>query len=141
MPRIHIENRQKAFPISKRFFSKIVRETLKFLQVDCEEVAVYFVTVPEISSLHDQFFQDGTPTDCISFPLDETYLGDIFVCPEVAIAYAKKRTLDPLQETILYVVHGILHLIHYDDQSPEDKKIMRRMEKKCMTYLKSCIDI
>lgn len=133
--KIHVENAQKALPIKKRVITSIVKSILEFLKVDCEEISIYFVTEKEITKLHDQFFQDPTPTDCISFPIDEKHLGEIFVCPSVAISYAKKRGIDPFKETILYLIHGILHLIGHDDLDPKSKKIMRRMEQKCINYL------
>lgn len=134
---IHIDNHQRALPIRKRAVSKIVKETLLFLNIRCEEVSIYFTTEESISNIHEQFFQDPTPTDCISFPIDDQHLGEIFVCPSVAIAYAKKHNLDPFHETVLYIVHGILHLIGYDDLDPKSKKKMRSMEKKCMEHLKN----
>lgn len=133
--KIHIENHQRALPIRKRSISKAIKEVLSFLKIDCEEISVYFTTEKKIAQLHDQFFNDPTPTDCISFPLDNKHLGEIFVCPSVAISYANKHNLDPMNETILYVIHGILHLIGYDDLTPSDKKVMRRMEKKCLNHL------
>ncbi len=133
---IHIDNHQKALPISKRFMKSCVKKILSFLNVECEEISLYFTTEKKISLLHEQFFQDKTPTDCISFPIDRRHLGEIFVCPAVAIAYAKKHGKDPSEETLLYVIHGILHLVGYDDMNPKSKRIMRRMEKKCMNYLK-----
>lgn len=133
---IHIENHQKALPISKRFMKSCVKNILTFLNVDCEEISLYFTTEKKITLLHEQFFQDNTPTDCISFPIDKKHLGEIFVCPSVAINYAKKHNQDPLEEVLLYVVHGILHLVGYDDMTPQAKKVMRRMEKKCMDHLR-----
>lgn len=132
---VHVDNHQKALPIRKRFISQTVKEILTFLRVDCEEVSIYFTTEEKIAALHEQFFQDPTPTDCISFPIDDQHLGEVFVCPSVAITYAKKHHIDPFQETLLYMVHGILHLLGYDDLDPKSKKIMRRMEKKCMDHL------
>lgn len=133
--KVHIDDSQKALPIPKRLMAKAVKEVLLFLRIECEEISVYFVTEKKIAALHEQFFQDPTPTDCISFPIDAKHLGEIFVCPAVAIAYAKKHGGDPFQETLLYVVHGILHLVGYDDITPQAKKAMRRMEKKCMDHL------
>ena len=99
-------------------------------------MGVYFVTMKEICRLHDQFFNDPSPTDCITFPIDldpataDRYLGDIFIAPEAALAYP-----DPYEETTLYLVHGLLHLIGYDDLTPIEKKKMRRKEKSCMRRL------
>ena len=131
---VQIENSQRDLPLKKRLIADIIGEVLEFLKVDCSEITVYFVTKKKISSLHNQFFQDPTPTDCISFPLQSEHLGEIFVCPKVAIEYTKG--VGSFEETILYVVHGILHLIGYDDLKPKDKQEMRCMEKKCMDHLK-----
>lgn len=100
------------------------------------EVGVYLVPVLEISELHDKFFNDPTPTDCISFPVDEEYLGEVFVCPQVAIDYAKKRKLNPYEELSLYVIHGLLHCFGYDDIEPADRRVMRKKEKSCMAIIK-----
>lgn len=132
---LNIYNFQKALPIQKRFISKVVKELLSFLKVDCKEISIYFTTIEKISELHGQFFNDPTPTDCISFPIDQEHLGEVFICPAVAIEYGKKHNIDPLQETLLYLIHGILHLIGYDDLDPYPKRIMRRMEKKCMNHI------
>ncbi len=135
--RIHIENRQKALPIKKRLIQRIVHHLSDYLKIEREYLSIYFVTEKKISTIHEQFFQDPTSTDCISFPMQPPYLGEIFICPSVAIAYAKTHRIDPFQETILYLIHGILHLIGYDDIDPKDRKIMRKMEKKCINYLYS----
>lgn len=108
---------------------------LGFLKVPFEEVSIYFVSEKKISKLHDLFFQDPSPTDCISFPVDETHLGEIFVCPKVAIQYASKRGLAPYKETTLYIIHGLLHLIGYDDLEKKAKETMRKKEKSCMRHL------
>lgn len=114
---------------------KAVSELCHFLLVSCDEISFYFVTEKKISELHAQHFNDPTPTDCITFPIDTSYLGDIFVCPKVAVDYAQKKHLDPFQETLLYVVHGILHLLDFDDMEPKQKSIMRKKEKTCMHHL------
>ncbi len=102
-----------------------------------KEVSLYFVSVSRISKLHEEFFQDPSPTDCISFPLNGDHLGEIFVCPKVAIEYAAKRGLDPYQELTLYVVHGILHCLGFDDLEPSQRRTMRKKEKACMEFLKN----
>ncbi len=103
------------------------------------EVTFQFVTAPKISSLHADFFNDPTITDCITFPMDtkETppprILGEVFICPKVAIEYAKKHAGNPYHETLLYIVHGLLHLLGYDDIEAQDRKLMRQKER---TYMK-----
>ncbi len=116
---------------------------LKFLDVTCDEIAIHFVSKRQIAKLHAIYFQDPTPTDTISFPLDNEifhphlghHLGEVFVCPAVAQEYAKERELNSYLEATLYLVHGILHLIGYDDLTPKDKRKMRQKEKACMKHL------
>jgi probable rRNA maturation factor len=132
---VSIYNRQKDLKLNKGSVKTLVLTILRHLKISFEEVGIYFVTENQISKIHDQFFKDPTPTDCISFPIDEIHLGEIFVCPAVAIQYAKKRDLDPYNETALYVIHGLLHLIGYDDLEEKARKAMRKKEKSCMRHL------
>lgn len=134
---ISVHNSQKDLKINKGSTRTLVKEVLSFLNVPFEEVAIYFVTEKKICELHDQFFQDPSSTDCISFPLDEKHLGEVFVCPKTAVEYAKKRELDPYQETSLYIIHGLLHLIGYDDLEKNARREMRKKEKSCMRHLDS----
>jgi probable rRNA maturation factor len=105
------------------------------------EVAIYFVDKPEICRLHDEYFNDPTPTDCISFPMHThdkfayRILGEVFVCPSVAIEYVDKQGGEYYHETTLYVVHGLLHLLGYDDIDLKDRKKMRLAEKRHLEHL------
>lgn len=134
---ITVFNYQKDLKISKSSVRALVEATLKYLSVCYEELSIYLISKKKISELHDEFFDDPNPTDCISFPLDEKHLGEIFVCPKVALEYSEEHDLNPLEETALYVIHGLLHLIGYDDVTEKDRRIMRKKEKSCMDYLYS----
>jgi probable rRNA maturation factor len=105
------------------------------LKVSCDEVAIHLVDKEKISELHQAYFNDPTPTDCISFPIDETVLGEVFVCPAVACEYALKHKKDPYMETALYIIHGLLHLLGYDDQDPADRLQMQRKQQRCLKQL------
>ncbi len=134
-PLIQIYNCQKDLKLSKSSAKALVRSTLYQLKVSCEEVSIYFVSKKRIAQLHRRFFQDPSSTDCISFPLDEKHLGEVFVCPAVAIQYAQKKKLDPYRETSLYVVHGLLHLFGHGDLEKKERITMRKKEKSCMRHL------
>ncbi len=106
-------------------------------KIDWDEIAIYFVKKNTISSLHGQFFDDPSPTDCITFPLDPPkkksssfcFLGEIFICSAVALDYADLHKTNPEEEQRLYLIHALLHLSGYKDQTPCDKKKMRKKEK------------
>lgn len=133
--KIQVSNTQKDLPLDKQSVKQVVQAVLSHLKADPEEVGLYFVSRKKICQLHDAFFQDPTPTDCISFPIDKVHLGEIFVCPSVAKEYAAQKSLDPYQETTLYVIHGLLHLLGYDDLEEKARRTMRKKEKSCMQHL------
>ena len=83
----------------------------------------------KISLLHKEFFDDPSPTDCITFPVDSEYLGDIFVCPRVAEEYCPK---EPYVETSLYIIHAILHLLGYDDIEDSTRKVMHKEQNRLL---------
>lgn len=140
---IHVSNDQNTLIFSLDSVQTIVKEVIQLEGQICDEVSIYFVEQLEIQRLHQEFFDDPTPTDCISFPMDEEelmesyrVLGDVFVCPQVAVEYAKENHLDALEETTLYIVHGLLHLLGYDDIEEQEILHMRQAESKHMAHLK-----
>lgn len=135
---ILVFNRQKDLKLSSRKVKALVGAVLSHEKVECGEVSLYFVSEKVICDLHDDFFQDPSPTDCISFPLETVPLsGEVFVCPKTAVMYAGKKGLDPYEETALYIVHGLLHLMGYDDLAITERRTMRKKEKSCMGRLTS----
>ena len=53
----------------------------------------------------------------------------MIVSSETAIREAKDYDWSAEQETILYVVHGLLHLAGYDDLSDDERAVIRRRER------------
>ena len=139
---IYFKNSQKDLAVSSSSVKKLVHSLLKKLKVECDEISLHFVTTRKISELHADFFNDPSTTDCITFPIDDDtitgyrVLGEVFVCPKTAITYASSKGKDPYEETSLYIVHGILHLLGLDDIDPKDRTKMRKKERICMTHLK-----
>jgi probable rRNA maturation factor len=112
---------------------KVVAFLLVALKIQAYEVIFHFVTEEAICKIHKNFFNDPTPTDCITFPLDppgpHSILGEAFVCPKTALNYATENGIDPYEELYRYVIHCLLHLIGYDDITPSDRIKMKRKEK------------
>lgn len=111
---------------------------------ECSEVSVHFVDKESIGQLHAEYFSDPSPTDCISFPLDgpeveeQRVLGEVFVCPQVAAEYCAVHCGCVERETILYIVHGLLHCLGYDDIEDADRAEMRAAEARHLDAL--CAD-
>jgi probable rRNA maturation factor len=139
---IYISNKQQDLSINKALIQNIIKKLSLFHKTSFDEVSFHFVSPNKIKSLHQQLFNNPTVTDCITCPIDPPnqkpycLLGEVFVCPQVAISYAKEHNLDANEELILYVIHGFLHLIGYDDMNEKDEKLMRKMERESIEHLK-----
>jgi probable rRNA maturation factor len=142
---VDVLNRQRevSFKADKDAVVKIVQAVL---ENECEEancVNIHFLSDTAMRQYHKRFFHDSSATDCMSFPLDEDtnegeirHLGDVFVCPMTALRYAN-NTEDPFwKEITLYIVHGVLHLLGYDDVDPASRSLMRRRERSAFSFLK-----
>lgn len=140
---IYISDRQKDLELSSSPIKDLITAVIAFEARRTDEVSIHFVDQEEICALHKEFFNDPTPTDCISFPMDEEetmahhVLGELIVCPQAALDYIEENGGDPYEETTLYVVHGLLHLMGYRDKTPEEQKDMRAAEKRHMDNLHS----
>ncbi len=118
----------------------LAEHALQCHKVQYDEVLIHFVNGEMIKKLHKKHFDDPTFTDCITLPIDDPgpdceILGEVFVCPEAALLYAKKHKLCPYRECTLYIVHGILHLLGYNDLEEPDILKMRAAEQELMDAL------
>ncbi len=112
------------------------------------ELAILFVDEAAMSELHVKWMDEPGPTDVLSFPMDELrpgtadaptpagLLGDIVVCPTVAVKQAKKAGHSSEEEMLLLTTHGILHLLGYDHAEPDDEKEMFALQRNLLlTFL------
>jgi probable rRNA maturation factor len=86
---------------------------------------------PTIHQLNLQYRKHDGPTDVLSFALesDDDHLeGEVIVSADRAATCAPRFGWSVEDELTLYVTHGVLHLVGYDDQSPEDRARMTARE-------------
>ena len=100
------------------------------------EVSIMLVDVAAMEALHVQWMDEPGPTDVLSFPMDELrpgtegrlapagLLGDIVLCPEVAIAQAAEAGHSPMAELRLLTAHGLLHLLGFDHAEAAERDEM-----------------
>ncbi len=128
-----VYNEQTDLLINPTTAEPVVRYVLEKEQIKADEVVVFFVSEEVICELHRDFFNDPSPTDCITFPLDDMCLGEVFICPKIALdrqASADEEVADtPYQETTLYLIHTILHLIGYEDTEPVKRAVMHERQQ------------
>jgi len=91
-----------------------------------------------IHELNRRYLKHDYATDVISFNIDctDTHLeGELVVSIEMAKERYEEFGWAAESEVLLYVIHGTLHQIGYDDQSKRDAHIMRRLETEYLNIL------
>lgn len=124
---IHFTNQQKHLSINKSLITKVFKSILNKSRHNNCSISLVFVDNKEIRKINRRFLRCDNVTDVISFPLDDvsdSLLGEIVVSAEEALRQAKARKILPKEEIILYCIHGLLHLLGYDDTTPRRRKIM-----------------
>lgn len=137
---ILVENHQDLLDINTKSVPGVVKSVLSNENVSCDEIMIYFVNNRTICDLHKIHFNDPSPTDCISVQVDPIgskpcFLGEIYISTKAALDYCREDEDSVYEELTLYLVHGLLHLIGYDDLDPEKETQMRLAEKRNMDYL------
>ncbi|MBA3532309.1 MAG: rRNA maturation RNase YbeY [Ardenticatenales bacterium] len=97
----------------------------------------------EMIRLHETYRGEAGSTDVLTFPYEEEeeieemadYLGDILVCYEQAARQAEEEGHSVHEELELLAVHGTLHLLGYDDETPEEKQEMWEQQRTIMGKL------
>jgi probable rRNA maturation factor len=88
---------------------------------DRGELSLSLVSPEEMADLHARYMAEEGPTDVLSFPMGEDWLlGDVIVCP----AEAMRNNPDLPAELRLLVSHGVLHLLGYDHEEDDDRRVM-----------------
>jgi probable rRNA maturation factor len=105
------------------------------------ELCITAVDEDTIAELNAKWMGKDGPTDVLAFPMDELrpgrvneepeegVLGDLVVCPSVAVRQAEEAAKDQpgysgVDELDMLTVHGILHLLGYDHAEPEEHEEM-----------------
>jgi probable rRNA maturation factor len=104
------------------------------------EMSVALIGDARMGELHEQFMGIHGPTDVLTFPIDQNAAGavlsgEVVVCVPEAKRQATLRKISPRLELLLYAVHGMLHLLGYDDRTARDFQVMHRTEDEILTKL------
>lgn len=134
---IEIQN-TSTFEVDTTVLAGRMRDTLNHIRgAGVGEVCVRLVNDPEISRIHQEWMDDPTPTDVISFPctedpgpsLEPPYLGDIAISVDTAEFQAREAGIAVMDELKLLCIHGLLHLLGHDDTNPKGAATMNRLQQ------------
>ena len=145
---IAIKDLQKKVELNPPQILKILKAILRHEGIDKVFLSIVFVNQKRIKVLNEKFLNRNYTTDVLAFDLTDnetkkqklrqkprTIMGDIIISTDAALKNAKMYQTTLPEELTLYMIHGILHLLGFDDHEPEDIKKMRKKEQKILDYL------
>ncbi|CAN5517328.1 hypothetical protein BH18VER1_BH18VER1_01640 [soil metagenome] len=115
----------------RRFAEAALAETLRAMPERnpnlgaIHQINVVLVSDRRIAELHRRFMNIAGATDVITFQH-----GDIFISVDTAARYAKEHASTAIAEIQLYLVHGILHLLGFDDRDADGATAMANEQEK-----------
>jgi len=141
---IDIQN-SLAYTVDEARLRQAINATLQLAQHD-EAVALSVVVTDnaQVQALNLQFRGIDAPTDVLSFPSDmpdmpdadePPYLGDLVIAYPYAQAQAQREDHAMADSLCLLVIHGTLHLLGYDHDTPENKAVMWALQARVLSHL------
>jgi probable rRNA maturation factor len=141
-PVIRISSTQKALRVPRKQITELIPFVAQQEGVTLAEVDVAVVDESEMAGLNRRYLSHAGLTDVLSFDLSDSQTGcglslQIIVCGEVAVRQGRAHGPSPRQELMLYVVHGLLHQMGYDDSSIRGAARMHAREDEILSAFRS----
>ena len=143
MIRLSAVNVSRCYFLNKKKLRDTVKFVLNYVGISTANLSIVFVTDSEIKHLNYLYRKRNKPTDVLSFSMqegrrlkgDSSILGDVVISVDRARKQARKFGSTFKREIFLYIIHGVLHLLGYDDEKPSSRRRMQRKEAEILEVL------
>ena len=136
---IQIKNLQKIKRINQVKFARIIKKVLGRLDLENKHISIVLCGNTFIKKLNQQYFDRDFSTDVISFNLEDKFsrglLGEVVVSVPMAISNSKVYRTTWKKEIVLYIIHGILHILGYRDYTKEETKVMAERQIEILDFV------
>src|SRR5262249_12835939 len=123
-----VSNRQRRLRVSVARLARVAGSALSRLGHKARDLHVTVVGDREIGRLHERYLGARRPTDVLAFELSgpgpSRLLGEVIISADTALRQAERVGVTLAVELDLLVVHGLLHLVGYDDHTPGEARLM-----------------
>lgn len=126
-------NFQNRYNFKKGFIHQLIGGLKRELNFEVNHLVINFIGSEKIEELNKKYLNHNYSTDILTFNYTGnqfTFDAEIFISIEDAKRNSKKFKVTLKDEITRLVIHGILHLLGYDDMKKKDKATMIRIENK-----------
>ena len=129
---IRFFNEHPSFKISEvTKFKKWIINVIQGENFDLNSLNIILIDKTALLKLNKEFLERDHDTDVITFDQSEqkgVVEGEIYVSVDVVKENAKHFKVKQMEELRRVVIHGVLHLLGFDDNSDKSKKLIRDKE-------------
>lgn len=113
---------------------KVIRHVLEAEKIISAELTLLFAGTAFMRRLNKRYVGGDSATDVLAFDMSEGagahgVFGDIVVCVDVARSVSKELAVPFDEEVRRYLIHGVLHLLGYDDGTARQRLSMRKRQE------------
>lgn len=150
MSRLHIDLIDESganLAINETVLAQLLDHACADAGIDHAALTILLVDRSTSDDLHQTHFGVAGETDVMTFPdgstdplTNRTQLDDLAVCPQVAIDVAADRGRRAEEEVLLYALHGLLHLLDYDDTTDAERNRMWAAQRRLLAMVDMTLD-
>ena len=126
MNEINIFKECKDIDFYKDHIVQLINLSLEDTKYNQVKINIIFCDNDKLNSFKQEYFNDDVLTDIVTFPIknDNKLEAEIYISIEMAKINANEFNVTLNNELSRLIVHGVLHLIGFNDDTEDSKKIM-----------------
>ena len=123
--------------IDEQKIANWIESVAKTYNKETGEISYLFCDDNKILEVNQEYLNHDFYTDIITFDYSEenTISGDIIISLQTVESNSQMYKTDFLEELHRVIIHGILHLSGFKDESEEEEKAMRNAENRALKML------
>jgi probable rRNA maturation factor len=132
LPTVRIEVQVEPLPADPAKLRKVAEAVLRRFRLRRAAVTITIVDDQQMRKVHKQFLNKSSTTDVMSFDLTDEFekirTFEVVVNAQMAARQARKHKHSAEAELALYITHGLLHQLGFDDVEPNRALEMHKTE-------------
>ena len=138
MNEINIFNEHKDIDFHKNHIIRLINLSLEATEYNQVKINLIFCDNDKLNSFKREYFDEDVLTDIVTFPIknDSDLEAEIYISVEMAKINSKEFNVSLNNELSRLIIHGVLHLIGFNDDTKDSKKIMFLKQEEIISNFK-----
>jgi rRNA maturation RNase YbeY len=133
---------EKGIRINKALIHSAIKSLKSELEITISSLSIVFLNSEGIKEINKQYLNHDFSTDIITFNYsgdNKDLDGEIFISIEDALENSKRFGCTVDNELFRLIIHGLLHMVGFDDHTIPERNVMTKNENKYLTVLENLI--